>query len=47
LEKNVEAMTVLAARSKLREADVSFDGKVSLLEFLNWYFKLRIEDFVK
>src|SRR5689334_7001282 len=34
LEKNIKPLTVLEARAKLKEADVSFDGKVSLLEFL-------------
>jgi F actin bundling C terminal len=39
LEHHIEPLTVIAARSKLREADVSFDGKVSFLEFLMWHLK--------
>jgi len=36
----------LDARDKLRQADVSFDGKVSLLEFLNWHFEKSTEIFI-
>jgi hypothetical protein len=47
LEKNIQPLTVLEARGKLKEADVSFDGKVSLIEFLNWHFKKSASEFVK
>eukprot|EP01102_Stenamoeba_stenopodia_P017347 TRINITY_DN619_c0_g2_i1.p1 TRINITY_DN619_c0_g2~~TRINITY_DN619_c0_g2_i1.p1 ORF type:complete len:271 (-),score=114.81 TRINITY_DN619_c0_g2_i1:165-893(-) len=47
LEKEIKPLTVLEARAKLKEADVSFDGKVSLLEFLNWHYKKRSDDFVR
>jgi len=47
LERNIEPMTVIAAREKLREADASFDGRVSLIEFLCWHFKFSINKFIK
>jgi len=47
LEKNIKPLTVIDARNKLKEADVSFDGKVSLLEFLLWHTKLAAKDFIK
>mmetsp|Transcript_16256 Transcript_16256/g.41687 ORF Transcript_16256/g.41687 Transcript_16256/m.41687 type:complete len:243 (-) Transcript_16256:34-762(-) len=47
LEKNIKPYTVLEARKALKEADISFDGRVSLLEFLNWQFKKRADDFVR
>jgi len=47
LERNIKPMTVIDARQKLKEADVSFDGKVSLLEFLNWHYKKFAQDFIK
>jgi hypothetical protein len=47
LEKNIKPLTVLEARAKLKEADVSFDGEVSFLEFLLWYFKKNPKDFIK
>jgi len=47
LEKEISPLTVLEARAKLKEADVSFDGKVSLVEFLNWHFKKSTQDFLK
>lgn len=40
-------MTVLEARAKLKEADLSFDGKVSFLEFLMWHYKTNTRDFIK
>jgi len=47
LEKNIKPLTVIEARQKLKEADVSFDGKVSLLEFLDWHYKMSAREFVK
>jgi len=47
LERTIKPLTVIEAREKLRQADVSFDGKVSLLEFLNWHFKKKADEFVK
>lgn len=47
LEKEIEPITVLAAREKLKQADVSFDGKVSLIEFLLWHYKRSPVEFFK
>jgi len=47
LEKEIAPLTVLEARGKLKEADVSFDGYVSLVEFLVWNFQKKPLDFVK
>jgi len=47
LEKEIHPLTVLEARAKLKEADVSFDGKVSLIEFLLYFFKKIPKEFVK
>jgi len=47
LEKYIEPLSVLAAREKLKQADVSFDGKVSLIEFLLWHFKRSPIEFYK
>eukprot|EP01113_Clastostelium_recurvatum_P045232 TRINITY_DN7744_c0_g1_i2.p1 TRINITY_DN7744_c0_g1~~TRINITY_DN7744_c0_g1_i2.p1 ORF type:complete len:265 (-),score=63.65 TRINITY_DN7744_c0_g1_i2:71-802(-) len=47
LEKEINPLTVLEARAKLKEADVSFNGKVSLVEFLNWHFKKSPVEFAR
>jgi uncharacterized protein YdcH (DUF465 family) len=47
LEKNIKPMTIIEARTKLKEADVTFDGKVSLIEFLLWYYKRPAKEFWK
>jgi len=47
LEKEIEPITVLAAREKFKQADVSFDGRVSLVEFLLWHYKRSPLEFYK
>eukprot|EP00026_Physarum_polycephalum_P010580 Phypoly_transcript_10746.p1 GENE.Phypoly_transcript_10746~~Phypoly_transcript_10746.p1 ORF type:complete len:244 (-),score=59.42 Phypoly_transcript_10746:451-1182(-) len=47
LEKNIHPLTVLEARAKLKEADVSFNGKVSLIEFLLYHFTKVPTEFTK
>ena len=40
LEKNIEALTVKKMRQVLKEIDVDFNQKVSLTEFLIFYYKI-------
>jgi len=47
LVENIKPLTVLEARAKLKEADVSFDGEVSMIEFLLWYYKKSPKEFIK
>jgi len=47
LEKNIKPLTVIEARQKLKEADCSFDGRVSLIEFLLWHYKKPSKEFIK
>jgi len=47
LERHIRPMTVLEARAKLREADFSFDGRVSLIEFFVWHYSCRTDDFLR
>lgn len=47
LERHIKPITVLEARKRLKEADMSFDGKVSFLEFCVWHFKQTTSDFLQ
>jgi len=47
LEKEIQPITVLEARAKLKQADLSFNGKVSLVEFFNWQYKKPPGEFAK
>ena len=47
LERYIGALTVIEARKRLKEADFTFDGKVSFIEFVVWHFKKSTEDFMK
>jgi hypothetical protein len=46
LEQLGETKRVVELREQLREADLNFDKRLSLLEFVLWRYKCKISDFV-
>jgi hypothetical protein len=44
LETLGETLTVVEMRQRLKEVDIDFDGKISLLDYLTWRFKRSIKE---
>jgi hypothetical protein len=44
LESLGETLTVVEMRQRLKEVDIDFDGKISMLDYLIWRFKRSIKE---